>query len=157
MRAGTSINLQPIAKSNWKECSKLSVADNQTDFVPSNLYSIAEAQFYPYAAPLAIYCANQMVGFIMYGRDEISHKWKVFRLMVDVAHQGRGYGRAALQQVIAEIAKQLDGDEIIICYHKSNEVARNLYGQLGFREQNIDDSGTVTALLFNTSELIKAI
>lgn len=147
MDIGADVHLERVTKFNWKECSKLFVADNQTAFVPSNLYSIAESQFYPDAVPLAIYCENQIVGFIMYGRDETSHKWKVFRLMVDAAHQGRGYARAALKQVIAEIFKQPDGSEIVICYHKSNEAACNLYAQLGFREQHTDDHDVVTALL----------
>ncbi len=143
----TSIHLQPITKSNWKECSSLSVADSQTEFVPPNLYSIAESQFYPDAVPLAIYDENQMVGFILYGRDEPTHKWKIFRVMVDAAHQGKGYARAALQQVIAGIAMQPDGHEIIICYHKPNVAARNLYAQLGFKELKTDDNDVVTALL----------
>lgn len=142
-----SIHLQPITKSNWKECSNLSVADSQTEFVPSNLYSIAEAQFYPDAVPLAIYFENHMVGFILYGRDEPDHKWKIFRVMIDAPHQGKGYARAALQQVIAGIIKQPDGHEIIICYHKPNEAARNLYAQFGFKELKTDDKDVVTALL----------
>jgi hypothetical protein len=48
--------------------------------LPSNLYSIAEAQFYPQAVPLAIYNEqDQMVGFVMYGVDVKSGKWKIFR------------------------------------------------------------------------------
>jgi len=153
MTAPQTITLQPITKSNWKECVNLSVAADQTKFVPDNLYSIAEAQFYPDAVPLAIYDDHQMVGFIMYGRDEQTHKWKIFRLMVEVTHQGKGYARAALQQVITEIARHPDSDEIIICYHNSNQAARNLYAQLGFREQTINDQGVVTALLFNSAKL----
>ncbi len=143
-----NIHLKPITVNNWKECIDLSVADEQREFVPSNLYSIAEAQFYPEARPLAIYNdSNQMVGFILYGRDVSTQKWKIFRLMIDAAHQGKGYGGAAMYQIIAEIAQQPDGNEILVCYKDANQVARNLYGRLGFVEQGMDASGTASARL----------
>jgi diamine N-acetyltransferase len=50
-----TISLQPITMNNWKVCANLTVHNNQQGFVPGNLYSIAEAQFYPEACPLAIY------------------------------------------------------------------------------------------------------
>jgi diamine N-acetyltransferase len=142
------ITLEPVTVDNWKACIALSVHESQLDFVPTNLYSIAEAQFYPEARPLAIYNeSGTLIGFTLYGRDVITQKWKVFRLMIDAAHQGRGYGCEAMRQIIAEIARQPAGDEILICYHDANEAARRLYARLGFVEQDVDDSGKVTALL----------
>jgi RimJ/RimL family protein N-acetyltransferase len=67
--------------------------------------------------------------------------------MVDAAHQRRGYGEAAMKQIIAEIAEEPGGNEILICYHRPNEAARRLYARLGFVEQDVDASGKVTALL----------
>jgi diamine N-acetyltransferase len=142
------IHLRPITVENWKTCIALTVSDAQKDFVPSNLYSIAEAQFYPEARPYAIYAEDDsMVGFVLYGRDSFSGLWKVFRLMIDAAHQGKGYGRAAMEWVIAEIAKEPDSDEILICYQNPNQAARTLYTRLGFVEESIDEAGKVTARL----------
>lgn len=141
------IHLRPITIDNWKECIQLTVAENQQDLIATNLYSIAEAQFYAQSKPQAIYNeADQMVGFVMYGRDAFSGKWKILRLMVDAAHQHCGYGRAAMMQIISEIERYPDGDEIIICYRNHNDVARKLYASLGFTEQNVDEFGKVTAL-----------
>ena len=39
------MELQPVTAQNWKALIKLKVGDDQTHFVASNLYSIAEAQF----------------------------------------------------------------------------------------------------------------
>jgi diamine N-acetyltransferase len=143
----TEVALKRITVENWQECIELSVKDDQVDFVPSNLYSIAEAQFYPKAVPLAIHnVEGQMVGFIMYGIDVASGKWKVFRLMIDKAHQGRGYGRAAMEQVVQQLAGRPDCDEILICYNTTNHAARELYADLGFLEQEISD-GKVLARL----------
>ncbi|MCP4543397.1 MAG: GNAT family N-acetyltransferase [Chloroflexi bacterium] len=115
--------------------------------LPSNIYSIAESQFYPEAVPLAIYDGQErMVGFVMYGVDVTSGKWKVFRLMIDQAYQGRGYGRAAMKKVIEHLAAQPGCGEILISYQPNNDAARRLYADLGFIEQEISDE-KVTACL----------
>jgi diamine N-acetyltransferase len=141
------VTLREITIDNWQECIKLRVSDEQTDLVPSNIYSIAEAQFYPEAVPLPIYDGQErMVGFVMYGVDVASDKWKIFRLMIDQAYQGRGYGRAAMRHIIERLAAQPDCGEILISYQPSNNVARQLYADLGFIEQEISDE-KVTACL----------
>lgn len=143
----TLITLAPITVENWKEAIALKVAPAQQAFVPENLYSIAEAQFYPEAKALAIYNENaQMVGFALYGRDVQRGKWKIFRLMIDAAQQGKGYGRAAMSQLIAEMRRQPDCDEIWIAYQTDNQAARQLYASLDFLEQS-ERLGTVTAKL----------
>ena len=57
------------------------------------------------------------------------------------------YGEGAMREIIAQISKEPDGNEILICYQDGNQVARRLYAKLGFIEQEIDTSGKVTALL----------
>jgi hypothetical protein len=39
------IELRPVAQDNWNTLIKLKVREDQKNFVASNLYSIAEAQF----------------------------------------------------------------------------------------------------------------
>ncbi|MBZ0300047.1 MAG: GNAT family N-acetyltransferase [Anaerolineae bacterium] len=142
-----AVHLKPITVENWKACIRLSVTAEQFDFVPDNLYSIAEAQFYPDACPRAIYNdADQIVGFILSGRDADNRRWKIFRLMIDAAFQGQGYGRAAMQQTLDELAAKPDGGEILVCYQDANRVARRLYASLGFVEQSVDAQGKATAL-----------
>ncbi len=76
----TTVSLHQITVENWKECAGLTLHENQRNFVPGNLYSIAEAQFYPEAPTRAIYNeSDEMVGFLLYGRDVLSGKWKIFR------------------------------------------------------------------------------
>lgn len=143
----TVVQLRPITVDNWKACIALTVGPEQQVFVPSNLYSIAEAQFYPDAQPLAIYNVDGvLVGFVMYGRDVATGRWKIFRLMIDAFFQGQGYGRAALAQMVERIAAKPDGGAILVCYHSANEAARRLYTGFGFAEQSTSAEGVVTAL-----------
>ena len=81
---GIKIALKPVTVNNWKASIALELGPDQQNFVSSNLYSIAEAQFYPDAK---------------------------------------------------------------FCYQESNKVARTLYAELGFVEQETSNDGKVTALL----------
>jgi diamine N-acetyltransferase len=67
--------------------------------------------------------------------------------MIDRSHQQKGYGKAALKEIIKTISEKPDGNEILICYQNANQAARNLYASLGFIEQDISSDGKVTALL----------
>jgi len=148
MKNCMKIRLEPVTAKNWKACIALELAPDQQHFLPANLYSIAEAQFYEAARSLAIYNAeHQIVGYVLFGKDVFTTKWKIFRLMIDKSHQGKGYGESAMREIIAWITHESDGNEILICYQNTNQAARRLYAKLGFVEQEIDSTGKVTASL----------
>jgi diamine N-acetyltransferase len=145
--SGSKIHLEPVTINNWKKCAALRLAPDQESFLPGNLYSIAESQFYADARSMAIYNEDhRLVGYALFGRDIFTHKWKVFRIMIDRSHQRKGYGESAMKEMIAQISKEPGGEEILICYQNNNQIARALYTKLGFFEQEIDVSGKVTAL-----------
>ena len=142
------IRLEPVTVDNWQACIALELAPSQEDFVPSNLYSIAEAQFYPEARSNAVYNENsQLVGYALFGRDVSRDKWKIFRIMIDKSYQSKGYGESTMRAVMGQIAKEPDGHEILISYQADNQAARMLYAKLGFVEQEKNAGGQVTALL----------
>lgn len=142
------IELRPVTAANWRACAHLELRPDQAGLLPSNLYSIAEAQFYPDAQSLAVYLpSGELVGYVLCGRDAASGDPKVFRLMIDRAHQGRGYGRAALQAVIEQVKSQDDARVLLIAYGNRNQAARRLYASLGFAERDVDEAGKVTAAL----------
>ena len=91
-----SVVLRPLDAENWEACIALQVSEEQEDFVASNLYSIAQTRFEPTWVPLVIYDGDIMVGFTMY--DEADYE--IIRLMIDQEHQGKGYGRSAMELLI---------------------------------------------------------
>jgi diamine N-acetyltransferase len=100
------VRLRDVTADNWEEVVDLEVSDEQEDFVADNAYSLAESKFDPYVKPRAIYAGKHVVGFLMYESlesDGKPHDYSIYRLMVDKRHQGRGYGRAALELAIDEI------------------------------------------------------
>ena len=53
--------------------------------------------------------------------------------MIDREHQGQGYGRAAMEAVIAMMAERVGCEEIVTSFNPANAVAANLYTSLGFQ------------------------
>lgn len=67
--------------------------------------------------------------------------------MVDAAQQGKGYGRAAMEAIIARLVVEPDCHEVLLDYEPENEPARRLYASLGFREIETDSDGAIVASL----------
>jgi diamine N-acetyltransferase len=134
--------IRPVSKENWKELIGLKVRDDQTHFVASNLYSIAEAQFGDDDGghwdfhPFGIYDGDTAVGFLMYGLNFEHPRQQAFiiRLMVDAQHQGRGLGRFGMQKMLEIFRAEPRVKCVGISYEPENEAARKLYASLGFQE-----------------------
>ena len=131
-----TITLREITPENWEAILKLAVRDDQKNFVASNLYSLAEAKVFPEHVPLAIYAGEQPVGFLMYTFERDRKEWWIFRLMIVADEQGKGYGRAAMQQAIARMRLQPGCRQIFISFEPENAPAEQLYRSLGFVPNN---------------------
>ena len=66
MYSSQPIELSEITRANLRQCIALTVADDQRDFVASNLCSLAEAEADGVSIPMAAYADEVMVGFTMY-------------------------------------------------------------------------------------------
>ena len=148
--------IRPVTKDNWKELIRLKVREDQTHFVASNLYSIAEAQFgdeyegHWDLYPFGIYDdGDTPVGFLMYGLnfDHPTQQAFIQRLMVDDKQQGKGYGRFGMQKLLEIFRAEQSIKVVGISYEPENEAARKLYASLGFAETGEVVSGEVVAVL----------
>src|ERR1044072_3412650 len=104
------VRLEKVTARNWRGIASLKPGPEQKDLVASNLYSIAQSKFDPNAHPRAVYAGKELVGFLMYDVWETKDKTReasIYRFMIDVKHQGRGYGRAALARALDEIKATL--------------------------------------------------
>jgi len=144
----TTVYLKEINQDNWKQAIRIDVAPEQKRFVASNLYSIAEAIFNPTFAPLAIYDeAKTMVGFLMYGTNPDNDELWILRLMVGQQYQGRGYGRAAMEEIIRRLKAVPDCQEIFTSYKPGNHIAAKLYRSLGFEDTGRIEDGELVVRL----------
>jgi diamine N-acetyltransferase len=154
-----TVELREITRENvWHVC-RLRVADDQRAFVADNLESIAEAYVEPSFRPFAIYATevpqlqepagagDGLVGFTMYGREDEPGRWWVIRLMVAEQYQGRGYGRAAMQQLIGLMRERESCEAIVTSVVPGNLAAARLYESLGFRGTGEIDEGEIVLQL----------
>lgn len=147
MKIKNRIELREITMENFRDCIHLSVAEDQKGFVASNMYSLAEAKADGVSNPLAIYADDEMVGFIMYWLDSESGIGYIDRLMVDARFQGRGYGRAAMREVLQRLKSSPRCRRIRTSYAPQNTTAEALYESLGFNKNGQIDGGEVVTIL----------
>jgi len=150
------ITLRDINIDNWQAVYKLDAGDDGK-FVAPNAYSMLEAIYDPAQTMRAIYADETLVGFMLFGHPSIpadfelpegttvpeialKHPEKVmviFRLMVDKAYQGNGYGGTALKQLLD--AMQLLGQYELayISFEPENTGSERLYKRLGFQDTGL--------------------
>ncbi len=128
-----TVTLRPITRDNLGAVLRLKLHPGQESFVADNAVSIANAYVEPTFIPLGVYAGDELVGFAMYGQHPDTGAWWVIRLMIDREQQGQGYGRAAMEAVLAMMAERVGCEEIVTSFVPSNAAAAGLYASLGFR------------------------
>ena len=159
-----NITLRPIDNANREQVLALSVREDQP-FVAPNDVSLRQADEtnaeYPgVARPFAIYADETPVGFCMfafYPSDENPEdRYYLWRFMIDKNQQGKGYGQAALQQIIRYF-KDNGADRLYLSTEPENEVGLHVYHKAGFRNTGVisDDEAVLMRMLKGPNKLIK--
>lgn len=149
------------------ECINLSITEEQSNFVASNSYSLAESYDTnkkhtergekSCAAPYAAYKNGKMVGFVMIGyfypgeNDDAAAYcgepfYYIWRLLVDKEHQGKGFGKEILNLAMGKVmTKYLGGANLCFSsYNPDNDASRKTFASYGFKEDGrIIDGETV--------------
>ena len=125
------VELQPITLDTFSTCCDLTVGPTQRGFCPENVRSLAEAYVRDDAECFGLHFGGDMIGFAMLVQ-EAGHI-HLHRFMIDFAHQGRGYGRAALDAIIEHVRARPDrSDRLIVMFLIENLAAEHLYQAAGF-------------------------
>jgi diamine N-acetyltransferase len=152
------VRLEPITTDNWRKAVRLELAEEQRRFVAPNAWSIIAALFDPDTLfSRAAYDGDEMIGFVMYGYDheEQPRRYWIIRMMVDLKHQRKGYGRAIMQQTIDILKQQPDCDAVYISFVPENETARTLYASMGFEDTGTIEEGEVVFKLPLKQEVVE--
>lgn len=157
------IHLERVNGDTIWDILKLTVADHQKNFVAGNDVSIIEAYIAitsnGYAFPFGIFEDDTPVGFVMIGYDKDEYwrdapaiadgNYNLWRLMIDKAHQNKGYGRQAVELALRFIRTFPCGkaDFCWLSYEPENTVAKSLYASFGFVETGDKDGEEQIAVL----------
>ena len=129
------IALQKVDESNFLDCFSLKLDAQQEKFVSHPIRSLAQADvYYKQCTPFAVCHAGQVIGYLMVIYDYDEAAYFIWHLMIDVQHQGRGYGRAAMEAALAYIRSKPFGNSGIVRLTVSpqNSAACHLYQTLRF-------------------------
>ena len=153
-----AVRLVKVDTDNLDDLIKLTVSDEQKQFVASNIYSIAEAYATVaeggFAQPFGIYAGDKPVGFLMIGYikrgdedddeddeeetpDYVYDNYLFWRFMIDKEEQRKGYSREAMKLALDYIRTFPAGkaEYCWLSYEPENKVARKLYSSFGFVEE----------------------
>ena len=140
------IKLEPVNDNNRDAVLALSVREDQP-FVATNDYSLREAaeanaKAPGTARPFAICAGEKIVGFCMLALDPEDEnpvdRYCLWRFMIDKSEQGKGYGQAALQEIIRYF-KENGVDTVYLSTAPANARGLHVYHKAGFRETGCID------------------
>jgi diamine N-acetyltransferase len=148
------ITLKAVTKQNWLDIVRLSSAEDQQNRVfektiASNCLSLAQASIEENWTVKAIYHGDTPIGFTMYGYSDELSGYEICRIMIDYKFQGNGFGKQALLLVIQEMVNQFKCDEILICFVPENEIAKQLYLSVGFKDTGRVINAGETELIYS--------
>ena len=137
------INFRAITEDNFDAIVRMKRPDGE-HFVASNAHSLAQAWIYRDAGdvfPFAIYNDDEPVGFMMLDEDIEEKCLIIWRIMFPVAHQCKGYGTAAIREIIRLAKESGKYDFLLIDYAPDNKIAEHVYKKLGFRPTGVFEHG----------------
>lgn len=131
-----NLHYEPITNKNRQTALKLKISGDQKGFIESVEQCLSEADKCRRWHPVGIYNGDTMVGFSMYGFFlwqylPFGRLW-LDRLLIDEQYQGKGYGSAALADLVRLLIRDYNCKKIYLSVIKENENAIRMYEKFGF-------------------------
>lgn len=134
------VNIKVVDESNYNACFNINVKDEQEKFITNPIKCLAKAYVYrEFVYPFAIYNDDLVIGFVMIRFNKEFNNYFIWQFMIDEKYQGKGYGKQAMKRVLEWIKSDGKSNEVVTTYIEGDDIAKNLYTTLGFKEfQNFD-------------------
>ncbi len=128
------ISLRVLTEETLRPIFALSkqMAPGQEKMVAPNAVSIAQAHFNEKAWFRGIYADDTPVGFVMLYDDPDTPQYFLWRLMIAGPHQGKGYGREAIEKLIEYVRGRPGATELKTSYMPMPGGPWPFYQSLGF-------------------------
>ncbi len=147
MRAG--LRLELVTQDNVRAACALKLRADQDGLVAPVAWSLADAYTMPDIAwPRVIYDGDQLVGFVMaaFAPDHENPLFRsyLWRLNIGAEHQGKGYGRFAVEQLGQEAVRR-GYRRLTVSYHAGQHGPEAFYERLGFHPTGEYNEGETVA------------
>ena len=149
-----TVTLRSIDEGNFLDAFRLELAPGQERYVSGPIRSLAQAYVYrEQCQPFGIYAGERMVGYVRVIYDYDIPEYDIWHMMIDRAHQGRGYGKKALERCLEYIRTKPFGssNRVALTCHVGNSAALGLYTGLGFLPTGQRDGEEIELALELTS------
>lgn len=137
------IKLIDINEENWIDFTRLSVSKEQQGFLDHPIGIIARGYVYrtSNAKVIGIADDDRIVGIaLVKDLDEDPACYDLQQFMIDERYQNKGFGTAALKQILSLLKDEGKYTCVEVCVNKSDTQALRVYERLGFTDTGyIDD------------------
>ena len=146
------LKLLPVTKDNWRTATFLTTDPDRKipldeQWIANNAFSLLQCQYDPNWDCRILADGDTAVGFLFYGYDTETGHHLLCRYMIDVDHQGKGYGTAFLPMAVELIRSQYGCRDVYTSVHDDNAHALHLYTSFGFeRTEEMDAEERVYVL-----------
>lgn len=146
-----NVRFVEIDETNWLDCVRTRVTEDQLEFIATNSVSLAQSKFQPKWMTKGIYDGDTMVGFTMYAHHQDEKEGYLCRFMIDHKYQGKGYGKVALNMLLDIFKNEFQAEKGKLSLVPENEVALRLYESVGFKRTGImEDDEEVMIVTFKS-------
>lgn len=137
-----TVTLREVTEGTLRDILRLKVAPHQEGFVANNAVSIAQAHFSKHAWFRAIYADETPVGFLMLHDEPDGTEGPIYylwRFMIDARYQKMGFGRQAIQLLMAHVRMRPNASELFLSYVPEEGGPKGFYEGLGFTHTGKED------------------
>jgi diamine N-acetyltransferase len=128
----STVSLREVTADTVRVICRLDVSEIQKHFVAPNAVSIAQAYFEPKAWFRAIYADETPVGFLMLYDDPEEPVYFLWRYMIDERYQKLGFGKMAMDLLLAYVRTRPGAREMTLSCHPGEEGPQPFYEHYGF-------------------------
>lgn len=130
------LHIKPVSVQNRTEILSLHILPEQKGYIETIEQCLEEAALDKRWHPVGIYDENTLIGFAMYGffLEEYFPAGRLWldRFLIDFHFQGKGYGKAALNEMLHQLSALYPNKKIYLSVIADNTVAIKLYQSFGF-------------------------
>ena len=136
------VELRAITEDNFQQCLSLHASVQDTSFVDTVTYSLAEAWvYYRDTRPFAIYNDGVLIGFVsMYVGEE---NCQIVNFLIDDAFQRKGFGTKAAMLCIDYLQSEFGAHRVSAPVKLEHAAAQEFWKRLGFSMSDTVEDGYV--------------